>query len=311
MTIHHLQVFLAVYAELSITKAAKKLFISQPAVSKYIHEIELYYGNKLFVRSTRSLTATSFGQDLYHYASQIILLYNEMNISLSPTNWHEKTLRVGAATSIGELYMPQLIRHYTELHPDITISVTVGDTSLLTNKLMDNSLDFFISEKYLDSPLITHMVIHQGRLVAICNHNNPLARQEVVTAADMVAYPLLLGKVTLPIIESYFDQHLVHATCKWESSSVPALINAVKNDIGISFQSHCHVLAINDPDIAILNVPDLTITRNIYLQYQKKQLLSPLVQDFIECFRRYIDDPSHINPDTQVSLSGNRCPEMP
>lgn len=288
MSIHHLQVFLTVYTELSITKAAKKLFISQPAVSKYIREIEEYYGNKLFERSSRTLIATSFGQDLYHYAAQIVSLYNEMNLSLSPSNWHEKTLRIGTVTAIGELNMPQLIEQYTKHHPELNISVAVGDTSILSGQLMDNSLDFIISENYIDSPLIANTVIHQEHLVAICSMDNPLAKKAVVTAEDLAQYPLLMGKITRPIVEAYFEQHQINVSCKWESVSVLSLVNAVSNRIGVSFQSRVHVLAINNPNIAILNVPDFTATHNIYIQHQKKQKLSPLMQDFIRNYHAYI-----------------------
>ncbi|MBQ8813010.1 MAG: LysR family transcriptional regulator [Lachnospiraceae bacterium] len=287
MSLQHLRVFIAVYLELSITKAAQKLFISQPAVSRYIREIEETYGNKLFERSSRTLTVTPFGEDFYHYASQIISLYDEMNQSLSPANWHEHSFRIGVATVIGEQIMPLLVTEYTKLHPDFSISVTVGSYEQLANRLMDNSLDFAITEGIIDTPLVTNTIVHQEPLVAICNANTPLAKMEIVTAEDLAQYPLLLGKITRPSVEAYFEQHHLPIRAQWESASVPSLVNAVSANIGISFLSRGHVLSIANPNVAILNVPDLIVTHPVYVHHKKNRKLSPSMQDFIHYYLSY------------------------
>lgn len=305
MSIHHLMIFLAVYEEHSITKAAKKLYISQPAVSKYIREIEQHYGKQLFERASRCLVPTSFGQDLYRYASQILSLYDEMNHALADSNWQNKSMSIGTATAIGELNMPSLIARYSQLHPDISISVTVSDTTSLTAKLLDNSIDFIISENFIDSPMITNIIIHQEKLVAICNIQEPLAQMTAVTAEELAQYPLLLGKVTRPIVEAYFQQHRLNINCKWESTTVLSLVNAVSRRLGISFQSRGHVLAINDPNIAILNVPDFNSYHNIYIQYRKNKKPSPAMQDFIKAYQVSIThcDTTSVNPAIATPLS--------
>lgn len=288
MSLHHLRIFLAVYTELSITKAANKLYISQPAISKYIREIETFYGHRLFERSARTLTATPFGEDLYHYAAQVISLYDEMNQNMGTSAWREKSLRIGVATVIGELTMPSLVKQYSLEHPEISISVFVGNTEQMAALLINNSLDFVISEDLMDTPLIENTVIHQERLVAICNTSNPLAQKELVTAKDLAEHPLLLGRVTGPLIEAYFASHLIAVTPLWQSTSVFALINAVKEGIGISFQCLHHVLSLNVPQITILNVPDLMITHNTCVHHKKTKKLSPAMQTFIHSFCSYI-----------------------
>lgn len=288
MSIHHLRIFLAVYIELSITKAANKLYISQPAVSKYIREIEAFYGQKLFERSSRSLTVTPFGKELYQYAAQVISLYDEMNQTMGSPVWREKTMHIGVATVIGELTMPTLIKEYSRQYPDITISVFVGTTEQMADLLIDNSLDFVISEDLMDTPLIENTVIHQERLVAICNTTNPLTQKSVVTAQDLAEYPLLFGRVTRPLIEAYFSSHLITVTPLWQSASVSALINAVKEGLGVSFQCRHHVLSLNTPQITILNVPDLIITHNTYTHYKRTKRLSVPMQAFIQNFCTHI-----------------------
>lgn len=288
MSIHHLRIFLAVYVELSITRAANKLYISQPAVSKYIREIEAFYGHRLFERSSRSLMVTPFGEELYQYAIQVISLYDEMNQTMSSPVWREKSLRIGVATVIGELTMPALVKQFSQQYPEITISVFVGTTEQMADLLIDNSLDFVISEDVMDTPLIENTVIHQERLVAICNASNPLTQKSVVTAQDLAEYPLLFGRVTRPLIEAYFASHLIVTTPLWQSTSVSALINAVKEGLGISFQCHHHVLSLNIPQVTILNVPDLVITHNTYAHYKKTKKLSPPMQAFIHSFCSYV-----------------------
>ncbi|MBQ8813009.1 MAG: LysR family transcriptional regulator [Lachnospiraceae bacterium] len=288
MSLHHLRVFLAVYLELSFTKAAQKLFISQPAVSRCIREIEESHGNVLFERSSRVLTPTPFGEDFYHYASQIISLYDEMSLSLAPSIWHERSFRIGVATVIGELVMPKLIPLYTKQHPEITISLRVTSSEQIGLLLISNALDFGISEGIADTPLVTNTIIHQEPLAAICNINHPLAQKKSpVTARDLCQYPLLLGRITRPSVEAYFNQHQLPINILWESTSVISLINGVSANMGISFLSRSHVISANDPNVVILDVPDLIVTHPVYIHHKKTKKLSPAMLDFIHQYLTY------------------------
>jgi len=277
---------LAVYHEQSITKAAKRLFISQPAISKYIHELEIAYGQKLFDRDSRRLAVTSFGEDLYRYASQVISLYDEMNTILAPSNWREKSLRLGVTTAIGELIIPQLLKQHYGQEEEIAVSVQVSNSDQMVGKLIDNSMDFAITEDLIDSPYITNTPIHQERIVAVCNIHNPLAEKTVVSPEDFIGQPILLGEVSRPSIKAWFDGHAIPITPLWRSSSVYALNNAVATGIGVSFLSRAHVICINDPRVVILNVPELTIVHNTYEHHKKDKKLSFAMQEFI---RRYLD----------------------
>lgn len=78
MTLKHMKIFLAVSQEESITKAAQKLHLSQPAVSVAIKELEDYYGIKLFDRISRKLFITENGKRFLRYAGQIVSLFDEM-----------------------------------------------------------------------------------------------------------------------------------------------------------------------------------------------------------------------------------------
>lgn len=180
MTLRHLQIFVAVYQESSITKAAEKMYISQPAVSKYIREIEEKYGCKLFERFSNRLVITPFGEDFYSYAARIVSMYDEMNFAMES---------------------------FTEQHPNVQVSLFSGSTKNNEARLMDNSLDFTIMEWLPESPSIAHIQLEKDQVVAVCSSEHPLARRESVTAEELAAYPLLLcepGSQNRQAIKHYF-----------------------------------------------------------------------------------------------------------
>ena len=82
MTIRHMRIFVAVVHENSITGAAGKLYLSQPAVSLAVRELEEYYGVRLFERMSRRIFVTEAGRKLYDYATHIVSLFEEMEAAI-------------------------------------------------------------------------------------------------------------------------------------------------------------------------------------------------------------------------------------
>lgn len=111
MTLKHIKIFVAVYQEESITRAAEKLHMTQPATSLAIRELEEYYHTKLFERSGRGIRVTSAGSQLYPSAVRLLSLYDEMDAEMK--NWDTSgRLRIGSSISIGSCILPQLINRF-------------------------------------------------------------------------------------------------------------------------------------------------------------------------------------------------------
>ena len=122
MSIRHFRIFIAVAEEENITKAAKKLYLTQPTVSIAIKEIEEHYGARFFERINQRLHITEEGKRFLDYAKHFIAMYDEMEIAFKNTDFTGR-LRIGASVNIGTYYMPRLIREFQDRYPGIKVQV--------------------------------------------------------------------------------------------------------------------------------------------------------------------------------------------
>lgn len=291
MTLRHLQIFVSVYQENSITKAAEKLYISQPAVSKYIREIEETYGCRLFERYSQRLVITPFGEDFYSYAARITSLYDEMNFAMESFTEEKNLLRIGSGTSVGRLFLPRVVKDFTAKHPHVQISLFSGSTQKNEAHLMDNTLDFTIMEWLPDSPSIAHIPLETDQIVAVCSSNHPLSKKESVTAGDLATCPLLLrepGSQNRQAVNHYFSSRGFTVTPLWETSCSSVLTNATTEGMGISFLNKRQVNMLHDPRLTILNVPDLNITRDLNVYYHRDKRIFPLMLEFLRHYQAFI-----------------------
>lgn len=291
MTLRHLQIFVSVYQENSITKAAEKLYISQPAVSKYIREIEETYGCKLFERYSQRLVITPFGEDFYSYAARITSLYDEMNFAMESFTEEKNLLRIGSGTSVGRLFLPRVVKDFTAKHPHVQVSLFSGSTQKNESHLLDNTLDFTIMEWLPDSPSIAHIPLETDQIVAVCSTDLPLAQNDHVTAEELTGCPLLLrepGSQNRQLINQYFSSRGLSVAPLWETSCSAVLTNAAVEGMGVAFLNKRQVNMLHDPRLTILNVPDMNITRDLNVYYHRDKRIFPLMLEFIRCYQAYI-----------------------
>src|SRR5665647_1502217 len=115
MTNRHLNIFITVCNEGSMTKAAKKLYMTQPSVSQVIKELEIYYDVLLFERLSRKIYLTEAGRNLYEYANRIVNLFLKAEDSVKK-NGLRKNLRIGVNYTVGSVLIHRYIREYRELY---------------------------------------------------------------------------------------------------------------------------------------------------------------------------------------------------
>jgi len=286
MTLRHLVIFVTVCQEGSITAAAQKLYIAQPSISLAIKEMEQHYNHSLFDRYSRKLYINSFGKEVLRYAQSILAMYDELEMLCGSKNLSD-SIRVGTGTAIGKLIMPYFVNFFQKKHPKANITVKVDRTDLNALAITNNILDFVIMESIPQTPNIIQKPLQSSPIVAVCNKLHPLAKKEIVTANDLIKCNLLLREKASPTyiaVENYFTNHNLQISAKWESISIMALINAVRENIGVAFLSLNHVQAVRDSQLVILNVKDFEAKRFINAYYHKDKYLTPLMREFLHDF---------------------------
>lgn len=289
MTIDNMRILIAVYETGSVTKAAEKLFLSQPSVSIAIKTLETEYGQIIFERYSRHLKITPFGEHLVEYATRIVALYDEMN-HVAELNALYKDIRIGAGTTVGELLLPSAVSKFNSLFPEINITVKIDHLANLRKYILDNQLDFAIAEAGQEDNVIVSQPLLECPFVAICSRNHPLAYKESINASDLAKADILArqkGSYTRQVMDYYFKSQNITVVPKWESSDSLAILYAVKKNLGIGFLALYHVQMINDDSIVILNVEDFSATYFQNLYYHKDKSLTQPMEDFINTFMEY------------------------
>lgn len=146
-----LKIFAIVAKQGSISKAAEKLNISQPAVTQSIHTLEDNLGGKLFIRTPKGVTLTEDGKELFNFINDGVELFNNgINKFESLKKLENGTIKIGASAVISEHFLLPYIKEFSKKHPNISISITNGLTETLIKELRNGSLDIIITSKTND-----------------------------------------------------------------------------------------------------------------------------------------------------------------
>jgi DNA-binding transcriptional LysR family regulator len=280
-----MKIFVTVCKEKSITLAAKKLYISQPAVSNTIRELETYYGAPLFDRISKKIYLTEAGKTVYHYAIHINSLFEELESSIKNSDSIGQ-LKIGSSITIGTHLMPDYIKNFSTRFPNIQTHVTIDSSDLIEKLVLNNELDFALIEGIVHSENIISKDFIKDELIVICDLENPLLKKESVSVDDLSSQHFLMREKnsgTREMAESILSLHNITLAPLWESSSTEAIINGVSKGIGISIlplQLTQAYLAKNQ--VARLNVNSLKFDRKYHIIYHKNKFLTPAALEFMK-----------------------------
>ena len=245
MTIRHMIIFRTVCENgYNSTKAAEVLQMTQPAVSLAIKELEQYYGVHLFDRIGRRLQITDAGQHFLQYAIHISDLFSDMETGLR--DWDSKgVLRIGASITIGSQFLPNYVKAFSELCPELDVRVTVEQSERLEQKILANELDCALIEGIAHDPNIVSEAYMEDHLSVICGTDKGWTQGQVISIEDFQRQRFLLrekGSGTREVFNRVVEQAGFHITPVWEAMSTTALVNAAINGLGIAVLPHRMIL---------------------------------------------------------------------
>lgn len=200
--------------QLSFTKAANELFISQPAISKHIQELEKEYGVRLFDRIGSRIQLTRAGQLLLDHACKIIDAYQSLNFDMKKlTEKSEGELRLGASTTISQYILPEIIVKFRERYPDIRLTLLSGNSHEIEDALTNGRIDLGMVEGSKRHQQFKYTPFLDDELVAMVNSANPLAQKDEIDIAELKTIPIVLrelGSGTLDVIQDALKTHGVN-----------------------------------------------------------------------------------------------------
>ena len=291
MSFKILLIFVNVYREESITATAKKLGISQPAVSAAIKELENHFGMQLFVRIGRGIRRTPNAEHLYEYASHIVSLYQEMNRSFADGT-KNIPLRIGSSISIGTCLLPTCIRMYVKDLGMPMPYIKIDSSDIIEQMVLDNQLDFAFIEGAIHSDRILSEALLKDRLILVCGREHPLARKQTITLDDIREECFLLREKnsgTRELAESALLLHDFTLKPAWESTSTTAIIQAVIQNLGISIlPARMLTSYLEEGTLVELHLSGILFLREYNLIYHQNKYLNEELTQALDFFKNTI-----------------------
>ncbi len=287
MTLRHLRIFAAVYQEMSITGAAKRIHLAQPSVSLAIKELEDAYQVRLFDRISRHLTPTEKGSEFYDYAIHILELFEEMEHAMKSPEIVGH-IRVGSSITAGSFLVPSAVRKFQERYPKCQVEVTIQNSEQVMQAVLKNEQDIGIVEDHVEIDQLETVPFLEDRLYFLCTASHPLAEKREVTLADICSYPLFLrekGSASREITEGLFRACRVRGKVLWESVSNQALIRGIQENQGITVMSRrLAEEEIKEGSIHVLPFYPDAFLRSFSMIYHKKKYLAEPMKYLMELF---------------------------
>ena len=194
MNFNHLLIFHKVAENRHFTRAAEELFISQPAVSKQVQELEKTLGQALFTQVGRQIYLTEAGQLLYNYTRPIFALSDEAEASLREMHSLERgRLAVGASTTVGTYLLPDFLGQYRAKYPHIELFLDIANTEDIQQRLLAHLIEISIVEGAVSQSDLAHRVWREDELVLIAAPQHPLAQ----SSGALPLQELLASQATL------------------------------------------------------------------------------------------------------------------
>lgn len=204
--IAHLKYFCKIVEFESFSKAADAIGITQPALSQQIKTLEDAYQTELLHRKGNHISLTDDGRIIYDYALKIIALYDRSLADVCPTADKARgRLLIGASSGPGEFPVPVLAGMYKQLHPEISISLKVGDTNEIIDLVLNQSLEIgFVGSQRRDSHL-TFKPFFEDEMVLVLNPDHPYVKKKIITIEEFLSLPIILQQHGAGVRETFLE----------------------------------------------------------------------------------------------------------
>ncbi|GMR20241.1 MAG: LysR family transcriptional regulator [Gammaproteobacteria bacterium] len=284
ITLRQLKVFESVAICEGYTRAAKKLHLSQPAVSMQIKQLEGQIGLPLFERLGKKIYLTEAGKEFYNHARAIsreLAEAEEMLEGMKGLGGGRLTVSVA---STANYFATRLLAAFAKAHEGVTISLDVTNRRGLLDQLENNETDLVIMGQPPEGLDLVTEAFMENPLVVIAPPQHPLAGQNNIPFKRLQQETFVVREPdsgTRIAMERFFAEHGLTLTTGMEMTSNEAIKQAVEAGLGLGIVSiHTVELELETQRLVTLNAESFPILRHWYVVHRQGKRLSPVVQAF-------------------------------
>jgi len=289
MADRRLQVFHAVAKHLSFTKAAEALFMTQPAVTFQIRQLEEQFSTRLFDRTHGRITLTPAGIMALDYAERILGLSSELDTRLKAISGQVAgPLLIGASTTIAEFLLPQVLGEFKASYPAVVPRLFVANSEAVQGRISERTLDLGFIEGDSHLPSLVTDVCCDDELRVVCAPSHPLARLKSVAPKALMEHAYVSrepGSGTREVIDHYLLKAGVQPDALqvvMELGSPEALKGLVATGLGFTIMSRA-IAALEVKLGRLAQIPlSPPLIRHLSVVYPKERFHSRLVNEFVQ-----------------------------
>ena len=274
-----LKVFHSVARNKSFTKAASELFITQPAVTKQIKNLEEMLETRLFERLSNSVVMTEEGRLLFRYANEIFHLYKEFKIELSLLNAQPAgAFTVGASTTVAQYLISPVLGGFQKKFSEIQLNLVSGNTETIESAVLSKNISLGIVEGKRHHSGLKYAELTTDELVLITHAKSKYAKLDMIELAKLKNIPMVLrerGSGTLEVIEMALqarDIRLADLPVIMHLGGTESIKSFLENSHSVAFLSRRAVQKeIQYGELKTISIKDFQIMRDfsfIYLHGQ-------------------------------------------
>lgn len=289
-----LQVFHTVAKRLNFTRAAEELFITQPAVTKHIQELENHFKVKLFERNGTKIRLTPAGDTLLQHTDELFAIYRNLEFEMNNlASRHSGLLRLGASTTVAQYVIPPLLAAFHQKFKEVKVTLISGNTEQIEQALLQKEIELGIIEGRSKKQSIKYSELLKDEIVLVSNPKHPLAKKESIKPEALRQIPLLLrepGSGTLEVIAHalkplHISLSQLHTEMQLGSSE--SIKSYLLHAPCMAFLSiHSVLKELQNGELRILDVQGLNIERWFYFIHLQGKA-EPLSELFIRFARHH------------------------
>jgi len=292
LNLNQLRIFYFAAKYGSFSAAAEALFVTQPAVTKQIQQLQAAHGVKLLNRFGKKMVLTDAGEALYSFADKIFQIESQAEENLRDFQQRKSgRLRIHASESFGAYYLPFVINPFRKKYPRIHIAVNIfTNQQIVENTIkLENDLGFISSP--LEHKKLVVSEILEDRLILIVPPSHPFARKKVLDPRKLEGQPIIMhekGSASRNIVDEFIRKNNLFVSITLELSNNEAIKRAVEQGLGLSLISENVVREeIERKKLKPIPLTDPTLKRKFYLIYHKDKYLSQPFQMFVQMVNQW------------------------
>jgi DNA-binding transcriptional LysR family regulator len=252
-TFRELEALHALVEARKTTSAAHKLGVSQPAISRAIHDLEARLGRSLFRRESGRLVATQEGLQFYHDSQPVFEALARLGRSPGEAADGE-TLRLIAPPTIAHRFLPPLLAAFHEAEPGVRTVFEIGITADVVAKLADGVFDLGITDAQLHHPSVVFEVFRRATAHAVMRADDPLAEKSEITPTDLHQRPFIALTRRFSVrsaLEGVFRDAGAEPKIVVEAATSAIAYELVREGAGVTLLNPFPLAFRGDPDVAI------------------------------------------------------------